>query len=292
MEWKIPKRYFKLNLFNDEKENRTTFADWDITNKVLFNTSDSVSGGFSEANIVLTGLTPEIMGYLASTSTQWLATAVNNKIVIDAGYENQHNIIFSGTIVEAKPNVDSANYTLTLKAQSMFFNMLNNTKSYSFSGVKKASEIANTFAQDLGFVFINSLDKDVDVTDYNLADHSIQANIRYLAQITGLDVYTNNNRLYIKESGKAINSSTVPELTVDSSNMLGSPKITPQGVEVNIKMDPSVITGQKVKIVSERFDIINTQKYILQSINFSGDTRGADWMTHLVLIREDLFGVQ
>ena len=292
MDWGIPKRYFKLSLYNDDKENKTTFADWDVENKVVFNTSDSVSGGFSEANIVLTGLTPEIMGYLASTSTQWLKTAVNNKIVIDAGYEDNHGIIFSGTIKEAKPNIDTANYTLTIKAQSMFFNMLQNVKSYSFQGVKKASEIANTFASDLGFVFVNALESDVDVSDYNMPDKSIQANIRYLAQITGLDVYTNNNRLYIKESGKALKSSTVPVLKVDSSNMVGSPKITPQGVEVNIKMNPSVITGQKVEITSERFDIINTQKYILQSINFAGDTRGADWLTHLVLIREDLFGVQ
>ena len=281
MDWAIPKRYLKLNLYNEDKEN-----------KVVFNTSDSVSGGYSEANIVLTGLTPEIMGYLASTSTQWLKTAVNNKIVIDAGYENNHSIIFSGTIMEAKPNIDTANYTLTMKAQSMFFDMLNNVKSYSFQGVKKASEIANTFAVDLGFVFVNALENDVDVSDYNYQDKSIQANIRYLSQITGLDVYTTNNRLYIKESGKALTSSTVPILKVDSSNMVGGPKITPQGVEVNIKMDPSVITGQQVEITSARFDIINTQKYILQSVNFAGDTRGSDWLTHLVLIRENLYGIQ
>lgn len=292
MDWIVPKRYLKLSLTKDGKKDKTVFADWDITNKVTFATSDSVAGGFTEATITLTGLSPDIMGYLASTSTSWLASAQDNKISIDAGYEDNHALIFEGTILEARPNIDTANYSLVIKAQTQFFSQLNTVKSYSFQGEKPASEIANQFAKDLGFVFVNALEKDINVSNYQTKDKSIQANLRYLAQITGLDVYSNNNRIYIKESGKALDSSTVPTLTVDYSNMIGSPKITPQGIEVNIKMNPSVISGQEVEITSERFDIINSQKYILQSVSYVGDTRGTDWMTHLILIREDKYGVQ
>ena len=288
----IPKRYMKLQLFNNNKKNKIVFANWDITNKVVFNTSDSVTGGYNEASITMTGLSPDIMGYIASTSTQWLRSAQDNTIIIDAGYEDKHNILFSGTIVEAKPNIDTANYSLQIKAQTGFFQMINDVKSYSFPGTKKASEIANTFAKDLGFVFVNSLTKDVDVTDFACQDKPIVQCVRYLAQVTGLDVYISNNRLYIKESGKALKQSTVPTFIVDSSNMIGSPKMTPQGIEVNILMNPAVISGQQVEIKSERFDTISSQKYTLQSCSHAGDTRGTDWMTHLILIREDLYGVQ
>ena len=299
MSWSVDKRYLSLELYsapdNDsmEKSNKTVFSSLDINSKVFFTTTNSVSGGFSEANIVINGLTPEKMEYLASVSTQWLETAEKNKIVIDAGYEQAgHNIIFEGILTSATPNLDTANYSLTLKAQSMFFDQLNNIKSYSFQGKKKASEIANQFAKDLGYNFINATKNDVEVENYQTKDKSITENIRYLASITGLDVFTENNRLYIKESGKGLDSSTVPVLTVDNTNMIGSPRITPQGVNVKIRLNPQVITGQIVEIKSVRFETINTQKFVLQSVSYSGDTKGNDWTTYLTLIREDRYGIQ
>lgn len=300
MVWSVDKRYLSLELYSApdnnsvEKSNKTVFSLLDINSKIIFKTTNSVSGGFSEANITINGLNPDKMAYLASISTQWLATAEKNKISIDAGYEQSgHNIIFQGILTEAIPNLDSANYSITLKAQSMFFDQLNNIKSYSFQGDIKASEIANQFAKDLGFVFVNSLKNDnITVSNYQTKDKSITENIRYLASITGLDVFVENNRLYIKESGVGLDNSKVPVLTVDSSNMIGSPKITPQGVNVKIRLNPQVITGQIVEVKSVRFETINTQKFVLQSVSYTGDTKGNDWTTHLTLIREDRYGIQ
>lgn len=300
MVWSVDKRYLSLELYSAsdnnsvEKSNKTVFSLLDINSKITFKTTNSVSGGFSEANITINGLNPDKMAYLASISTQWLATAEKNKISIDAGYEQSgHNIIFQGILTEAIPNLDSANYSITLKAQSMFFDQLNNIKSYSFQGDIKASEIANQFAKDLGFVFVNSLKNDnITVSNYQTKDKSITENIRYLASITGLDVFVENNRLYIKESGVGLDNSKVPVLTVDSSNMIGSPKITPQGVNVKIRLNPQVITGQIVEVKSVRFETINTQKFVLQSVSYTGDTKGNDWTTHLTLIREDRYGIQ
>lgn len=292
----IPKRYLKLKidvieLDDDNKEkNRTNLIELGINSKISFTTTSSVAGGFSEANITITGLRPEVMAGISSSSTQWLKTARNNVITLEAGYEDRHNIIFEGTIIESKPSIENANYSMNIKAISRFFSQVNDIKSYSFKGGVKASEIANKFAKDLGFVFINGLKEDKIVNDYQKSDCSIQAHIRELSRITGLDVYIENNRLYIKSRGDGLPS--IPELVVDKKNMVGSPKITPLGVDVLVKLRPDLISGQLVAVHSERFDIINTQKYVLQSVVYSGDTKGQDWTTRLNLTREGLYGVQ
>ncbi len=283
--WDIDKRYLKLDIKKGD-EDLSILSSLGVDAKISFNTTESVSGAVNEANIVINGILPKKMAYLSTSSTQWIKEAIQNRIIIDAGYEQKgHGVIFDGIITDATPQLENANYSITIKALNSFGDMLNSIKSYSFEGDVPASEIANKFAVDLKFVFLNSLSKDVIVSNYSLKDKSIIDHIRYLSQITGLDVYTTHNRLFIKERGKTVNDYS--ELVLDYHNIVGTPVPTSQGFNVNIRLNPFVLTGQSVKINSQRFDTLNSENFVLQSMSHVGDTRGS-WITRCVLFRKDL----
>jgi hypothetical protein len=80
-----------------------------------FNTSEAVSGALNEANVVISGLKTDTMFSLATSNTQWVKNWVQNRLVIEAGYEGSNKgVVFDGTIMEARPDLSKADYRLVM----------------------------------------------------------------------------------------------------------------------------------------------------------------------------------
>lgn len=289
--WSIPERYCKLTLYEGRRSLKANNVLSFLTKnaKISFSTSETVSGAISETNISITGLKKETMLYLATSFNQWTNNIINNQLILEAGYSNLHGVIFDGEIIEAIPNLESADYTIQLKCISYYSTMINDNFSLTFSGHVPASQIASAIASKSGYLLQNSLKEDVLVSNYTNIDKSASQHVRALAQMSGLDVWiTSGGRLNIKNVGEPIDS--VKPFIVDSRNMIGSPEPTALGAKVKIKLNPSVQTGQAVTLISEKFPQINSSGYILQTFSHSGDTKGAKWQTELNLIRSNIYG--
>lgn len=288
--WDIPRRFFRLRLFdgrNSVKENKI-LSDLDIRAKVTFNTTATVSGAVNEANITINGLTRDKMNFLSTSTTTWTTRQIKNSLQIEAGYEEARGIIFVGAIVEAVPSLVNADYSIAMKCLSYFPEMLNSVKSYSFPGKVYVLEIANRFASDAGFVFRNGLGVEtIMISDYRCENKSIIDNIRYLARMTGLEIWVSDGRLNIKRPGEEMPQ--VKVLKISPRNMIGSPQPTNVGCNVQIRMNPSVQTGQQVSMETLKFPELNREGYVIQTISHTGDTWGNDWATHLVLQRKGLY---
>jgi len=292
MKWAIPKRYLKLTLYkgrNDKKEVKV-LSDLDISFNISFDTSATVSGAVNEGNIKIGGLTRDTMVYLATSTTPWTKNIIQNQITIDAGYEGNHAVIFDGNIIEATPNLDSPNYTISIKAKAYYQVLVNENISLSFKGQVPASKIAQEIAKRLSFVFFNGLTEDVMVTDYQLKDASPLQHARNLAQITGLDVFVDRNRLFIKHKGTPILESNDKNiLKISDDKMIGAPIPNAMGCDLSVRLDPSIMTGQEVELQSKKFPTLNSTNYIIQTISHHGETRGNNWRTKLVMLRKDLY---
>ena len=292
MKWAVPQRYLKLTLFkgrNDKKEVKV-LSDLDMSFNITFETSAAVSGAVNEGNIKIGGLTRDTMVYLATSTTPWTKNIIQNQITIDAGYTDKHAVIFDGNIIEATPNLESPDYSISLKAKAYYQVLVNENISLTFEGQKKASEIAQVIATRLGFVFFNGLTEDVVVTDYQLKDASPLQHARNLAKITGLDVFVDKNRLFIKNKGKPIfDSSKNNILQISDENMIGAPIPNAMGCDLFVRLDPAIMTGQEVELQSKKFSTLNSTNYIIQTISHSGATRGNNWKTKLIMLRKDLY---
>lgn len=288
MEWSIPKRYLKLTLYDGRKtlSENAILSKLDITSKVEFNIFSTVSGASKEANITIGGLTMEKMAYLSSSFTVWSKQQIRNKIYIDAGYNNNHSLIFVGDIVDAVPQLDNANYTIRFKCLTNFGDMVNIIESYSFKGQVNILTILRNIANEHGYTLKTNITNTTYINNYSYSNTSIVQHLRNLSEITGLDIYIDGDKLIAKNKGGALK---YPIYTINYKNMIGVLKPTQVGCNVKVRLDPTLQTGQRVKIQSVKFPQLNDSVFVVQTIGFKGDTRGVDWYNELTLIKEGLY---
>lgn len=250
-----------------------------------FNTSEAVSGALNEANVVISGLKPDTMFSLATSNTQWVKNWVQNRLVIEAGYEGNKGVVFDGTVMEAKPDLSKADYSVTLKAMSMF-SELTKVKSYTYAGDVPVNTIARKLGADLGRVLVSDIEDSVTVNNFTLRDQNAVMGLRTLAQTTGLDIFESKGRLYVKKRGEGLKK--LPQLTIPQTEIIGVPEPTPTGVIITMRLNSSYQTGQKVKVNSLKYPLLNSYDFYVSTMSHAGATRGSEWMTRLNLMKEGL----
>lgn len=283
--WDIPKRHLSLTLYDGRAggvKSKKTLSFIDDYAKVSFQTQSSVNGLAPSANINITGLLRDTMGYLATSYTSWTENKILNRIVLDAGYSNEHGVVFDGEIIEAMPSLDTADFSISLKCQSLYSQLTGNISSISKQDEVDAKEVAENIASDMGVELVYYPEEEFKV-NYTMSDASPVNQMRNLSKMTGLDVYVENGRMYVKEPAKAVDK--LPNLVVDSSNIIGAPMPDALGCRVQIRMNPNLRSGMPVSLNSKRFPMLNSDDYFLNTYHHVGETKGKKWFSEIVLVR-------
>ena len=174
--WDIPKRYLRLRLRSLNKKIGPTDYTLGEDLHIKFNTVASVSGALTEANIVIGGLQVDSMFNIATSATPWIDQWYQYEVIIEAGYYQNYTTIFRGTILDAAPNLQSADYTITIKAMSGF-NAATTAYSYNQAGRVPVSKIAAIIAKDNHLAFYDGLQDDsITVNDFTIQNQSLPNN--------------------------------------------------------------------------------------------------------------------
>lgn len=278
--WDVPKRYLRLTLIRGNTKQLNIVTE-DM--RVKFNTTAAVTGALTEANIVISGLAVKTMFDVSTSTTQWIKNWVQNHIIIEAGTYDNHAKIFEGTVMQAQPDLTSADYTLTIKAMSGF-GTITEPKSVSFPGTVPVSQIARQLAAENGLAFVDGVkDDSIRITDFTARETSLVEILRTLAQATGTEMYVDTNRLYYKRQGDPLKNTS--ELVINPEEIVGIIEPNQLGCNVKVKLKVGARSGMTVKLNSSKYPVLNTQKYYLQTVSHSGDTFGADWYTTLELVK-------
>lgn len=294
--WDVPKRYINVSLFDGreggvQSNKLLSFLSDDA--KISFQTDATVGYRSSEAVITITGLKRDTMGFLATSYTSWTGNEILNRIVLDAGYDNNHSIIFEGEVIDAIPSLETADFSISLKCRALYYALTGEIMSVAKKGEVSVKEIAQDIAnkmssegQSVGLVYYPK--SDYKVTDYSMSDASPYDQMRNLAKETGLDIYVENNRMYVKEQGKSADGLGV--LIIDSSNIIGAPMPDNMGCRVQIRMNCNVKCGMTAKVNSLRFPQLNDKDLFVSEYHHVGETKGKKWFTEVVLVRNYLWG--
>lgn len=291
-QWAVPKRYINIQLFDGRSggyDSTKILSEAGIDAKISFTTQAVVYGMTPQANVNIVGLKRDTMGYLASSYTSWLKSAVNNKIIIDAGYEGNHSVIFEGTVVEGIPDLSTADFNISLKALSLQ-NYMKKVSSISEKDEVDVKEIAKKIASDLDVQLVSFPEGEHKLKNYVLTDIDPINQMRYLAKTSGLDIYIDNGRMYAKEKGKEANGAGSLQITPEM--IIGAPQPTGQGCRLQIRMNPYIKGGMKVSLESKRFPLLNSSdagNYFVASYSHSGDTKGKKWLTDIELTKTNLY---
>ena len=283
--WDIPKRYLRMRIYQDTKEQKT--LNW-LTEDVhvKFDTTAACTGALTEANITIGGIKAKTMFGLSTSSTLWIKDWLQHRIVIDAGYYNRHAVIFDGTLMDASANLETADYTVTIKAVTGF-EMQSVPVSYMFPGETPVSQIAAQIARDNNWGFVDGLnDNSITISNYASREQSVITQIRLITQMALVDLYIENDRLYLKPRGWK--SDSLPKLVINSNDIIGVPRPTQTGCKVRVRMASWAKSGQSVEVNSIRYPELNSIKFYLDTLSHAGDTYGSDWFTELNLTKDGL----
>lgn len=272
-------RKLSLRILNDK--NREIFFK-DEKTKISFNTSESVSGAVGEANIQIIGLPVEQMSLLSNYKSVYHNNFKRTKVILWGGYANNFNGIFSGQIIEAASNFNDVNYELSLKVANGYFE---NHEYIVSDKLDRLSDVLKDLANKVGWgVNIRpGTDFVFNGTYSNTAP--ILTHLRVLAQESNTDIWASNNMIFCKPRGVSLNNKGLAVFGV--KDLIGSPTQTRAGCELNIRMNPSIYSGQKIQVESKRITFLNNINFIVQSFNHSGDTYGGEWLTHINTITEN-----
>lgn len=296
--WSVPRRYLRLTLFKGDKlQNKDVeVLTWVNENaRVSFNSSESVAGSMAEANINIVGLTKENMAYIATSFNVWRGSYIFNTLQIDAGYYDNHSVIFEGNITEATPNLNGAEYSIQIKAVQSF-DLYDKTISISKEGTVPLRSVVQELADFAGWKLVYDVKEELFVENVSISNKTPMAIMTDIIQMGCVDekgdfkkvnLWANSDTLYVALEQETLSS--VKPIVVNKYNMVGVPQITQFGVNVDVRLNGSYRTGQQVILESDKFPIINSKDYKLLLISHTFDTKSADWKTHLVLQRKDIF---
>lgn len=287
--WDIPKRYLRVQIYRispTDKRNRTLIYQLTEDMRVKFNTVAACSGAMTECNAVITGLDVATMFSISTSATQWVKNWFQHEIVIVGGYYGRASTLFRGTIIEATANLDSADYTLTIKAMSGF-GAATTPLSYSVPGAVPVSKIVRDLAAQYNLAFVDNLHDDtIKINNFSIQEQNLTTAMREISRTVPVDVYEDNGRLIIKRAMTEATGTSV--LYIDSQTLVGAPQPTATGCKVKVLMRHGCQTGQPVKLTSLKYPKFNSVKFYLQTLAHSGDTFGSDWFTELELVKVGL----
>lgn len=304
--WSIPKRYLRLSLYQggeNEQSEDNVLAKADVNVNVSFSTKAAVYGMSPEANVTITGLKPDKMAYLATSYNMYARNRIFNSLRLDAGYDNKHAVIYTGTIIEAIPNVDNADYSIDLKCFSFWNYQKHEIISLKYDGKKEVKEICQELADKLGVVLIYAPEEPIYLTDCSFRGDNPVNIMRDIGNAADLNIWLEASQsdkgqmvVTLKDDGRKDKSNYI----INYKNIIGAPVPTAQGCEVDIKLDSSIQAGIPVQIESKKFPILGSadfysqgnKNFFVTSFSHSGQTKGNKWVTHLVLTRENLYEKQ
>lgn len=188
------------------------------------------------------------------------------EITIEAGYEKDTGVIFSGFVDRVKTKIDGATKITTIKCLDDVSKKT--VESLSFAEGTKASYILKTLLNKTGLpIAVFKTRRDWTYKDKVTVDGDLMQNIKKYSEVCGISTYVNKGKIYSRyiKNGDNINF-TVQE----STGMLGSPEEFEE--EQTAEDYKETVTGYKIEmLLQHRMTTAAIVK--LKSLNANGTFR-------------------
>lgn len=269
------KRKVKINIDIAGKQKVYEHSAEDKTLKIDFNIQKSM-GQAESAQISIVGLPLNDIQELTTKfdyDEKGEASAKKNAVTIEAGYEEDYGIIFVGAVMEAKPNIASADFGVDMKLQGGYYAI---TKRESIS-LKNATlqdiakVIADAYSYKLDFQAEN---KDIGDYSWNGA-YSNQAQFRHFQKNYGVKAWLENGVLFVSDKDKPKKQTRALEIDCESG-LIGQPEPLGKGINFTTLLRPSLHIGNNINMKFTKFPMLNGQ-YGIISINHKGSNYGGEF---------------
>lgn len=263
----LHERYLKITI-----QIGSTTKSYENSLRVDFNVQKQAAGYNGKASIKIYGLTLDDISTLAK-SFSYLDTnkARHNKVILEAGYSNNHGVIYSGNIITAETNLDSADYSINLNCVGGYA---------AAQAAPKRTTIKNAKISDIAGIIAKAYDVSLNFEASDKAIGNFIYNGDPLRALNDLRKYrvtafVDGDQLIVIDDGKARRGAAVT-LIDGEGGLIGSPKLTLLGIDFKCFLNPNLGVGKLVRLASNKLSAINGT-YRIRTITFQGSNRTPDW---------------
>lgn len=246
----------------------------------------SQAGLSSAAHVDIYNLKRETLDFLTTSASTWLNK--RRLMQLYAGYDDNVGLMISGEIMEAMP-IGNPDVSLRVKLLSDI-QWQTNTIDVRKDNIKigdlleyAAGTAGYTVNMDARVKKANEwLNKKLDKFSYTGSSNGLIKKIQEMVGGYGLStknliLSTYNDQVFVWVPGQT--SSNKIEISKDTG-MIGYPKPTGVGVDVQVLMNPGFRTGDIITLKTERMPTFNGD-YVVTAITHEGEMRGQNWYTTL-----------
>lgn len=205
----------------------------------------------SKLELVVRGMTLSQINQL-TTLGKPLPSYRNNVVTVTA-YEDggQKSTAFSGTILEAWFNGEGIpNATFNVSAQGLLMPKVTPAPPQSYSGATDINQVMSFLAAAMGLNFVNDgVTGVIAHSPYFAGTLRVQAETCARQYNFNIDFDDTTKTLIIWPKGSAKSGS--PVLISKATGMVGYPRHTDQGIEIETLYNPNLTFGCQVKVVSD-----------------------------------------
>lgn len=216
----------------------------------------------NDCTAVISGLNRQTRDYLLTETSPFNNNRTPKRIVVEVGRVSTGVFqLFVGDIVSSEPS-SPPDLDLTIKAKTQNA-QAGNIVSKAAPASATLSALARQVADDLGLVL------EFDAEDKNIGNHqhtgAALKQVEKLAAAGGVVAYIDNDRLVVKDSLRPLTGRV--RVLNQESGMVGVPKITEKGINVQFLIDPETTLGGALRIQSKINPAINGD-YVINQLKF------------------------
>ena len=242
------------------------------------------AGSYNEAQIVIYGLSQDVMNRLLTLRDIQKANIYGDNIVTLRYLDGTNVTLFSGAITTAYADYNAApNVPFVVQASSTYLAQMQVVNGLHFEGVVKVSTIMEKLARLAGKNFINN------GVDNTLTGHSLQGSLQEMiddiSQAAGIDVYNYINVIVICPKGHGRKDLEPIKLSKETG-MVGWPTAIDWGCHVTAIYSPDYVPGRKINVVCPEIPFVNGEMTTFQIIHeIDAHVPGGKWFTKMRLMR-------
>lgn len=243
---------------------------------VDFNVKKSVKGTPSTGEVTITGLLKEDIAWISTNFNLQSGVLNPSFFSLSVGYGENTSEILKGNIVTAIPNLDSPDFSIKLNIQAGYLNNLqNNAVTHSLKNAT-LKQIAENIAKN-NKLKLEFKAKNKKVGDYAFAGSPFLQILKFREAYKGVDAFIRGDSLVVTDQDfKGIN---VVRLS-NKSGLLGTPKPTPMGCEINCMLNPFLNVGDALDLKSFKLPQLDGVYFVFE-LSHVGNNRGDAWISKI-----------
>jgi hypothetical protein len=263
--------------FGPNKQNTLTLAGYRVSCSIAYAGGNALVA----AQISVYGMNESDMNEIASIGQLLYKNNLNSITVLAGDNENGMTIAFQGTMQTAVINTSGApEISFDMTAYTGYALAMTPIPPASFSGAASVAGIMANFAQQGGLIFENNGVSSVLSNPYFAGTLGNQ--IKSCAQAAGINFIIDPKKgfngtlaIWPKNGFRSGNPPTISK----HKGMVGYPRYTAQGIDVDMLYNSTILFASQINVVSDLAPANGLWNVYSLSHNLDSITPNGDWMT-------------